>query len=315
MERAVQLSPQDALIQMLYAMHLLLTVQPGTLEAMEKAYRLDPLSPGPVFFYALTLGEFGRVLDAERVMASSLVTAAEQTDLDAATLYLQTQNFELAEQHLERAKAVWGADDPRVLANEYQLARARGDDALASSIEQELLRRMENESVLYDGFGSADSLKRRYQLAYQQRQFHFVGSVLRNKPPQFTDEEWQDLREKMNIAELGDTALPTLRTRTEAEANAVLARRVDLDPAVIDDYVGVYDAAGFVVEFSRRGAELWIEVPQLRYQGRTVAIAENQFELLDTKGYQFRFMEPGAHEYDLELTNGQIVTHYRRIDK
>jgi hypothetical protein len=228
-----------------------------------------------------------------------------------------TQDFDLAEQHLEKAKAVWGADDPRVLIIEYKLAAARGDVTLASSIEQELLRRMENESVHYDGFGSADSLKRRYQLAYQQRQFHFVQSVLGDKPPQFTDEEWQDLREKMNIAELGDTALPTLRTRTEAEANALVARRIELDPSIIDKYVGVYeiDTGGYILKFSINDAGLWLEDPQVVFEGKVIAIAENQFELLAAKGYFFRFLAPGVQDHDLAVTDGQVVTHYRRTDK
>jgi hypothetical protein len=258
----------------------------------------------------------GRQLDAERVMTSFLVTATEQPDLFASHIYLQAGNLDLAEQHLERAKLVWGVDDPFVMVDDYRLAMARGDDALASSIEQELLRKMENEYVIYNFWGSADSLKRRYELAYQQRQSHFVQSVLGTRPSRFSDEEWQDLRARMNIAELGDAALPTARSRTQREANALLARRVELDPSVIGRYVGVYEAAGFLpLAFTREGAELWVENPAVGFRGGTIAVAENQFELFDVKGIQYTFALRGTDEYDLEATNGQIVRHYRRVDR
>ncbi|MCZ6870331.1 MAG: TIR domain-containing protein [Gammaproteobacteria bacterium] len=126
LERAVRLSPQDGEIQSTYATYLRLTHQPGALDAMEKAYRLDPLSPEVAINYAVALLIGGRQLDAQRIMASFLVTAAEQrNDIAASTIYIVARNLDLAEQHLEKAKAVWGADHQRVMLVEYRLARAR----------------------------------------------------------------------------------------------------------------------------------------------------------------------------------------------
>jgi len=46
-----------------------------------------------------------------------------------------------------------------------------------------------------------------------------------------------------------------------------------------------------------------------------IAVSENQFELFEHKKYQFRFLERCTHEYDLEVTDGQMVYPYRRTDK
>jgi len=139
-----------------------------------------------------------------------------------------------------------------------------------------------------------------------------------NKPSQFTDEEWQDLRDKMNIGELGNTAfMSSPRSRTKEEESALLERRVELDSSVIDNYVGVYrsDTNPIILEIFRKGSELWVGDPQSGLQGKLIAVSEGKFERLDRKEYQFSFLERGAHEYDLEEIDGQIVYHYRRIDE
>jgi len=318
MKRAVRLSPQDAYIRMIYGWYLGHAHQPGWEEEIEKSYRLDPFNFNVVDFYIATIREIGRQRDAERIMESFLVTGGKIDDRFTTRIYISARNIELAEQHLERAKVIWGPDNPGVLKYEYQLAIIRGDDTLANSIEKELLRRMESELVSYWGWGSADSLKRRYQLAYQQRHLTFIYNVLMNKPSQFTDEEWQDLRDKMNIAELGDTALMSSpRSRTKEEESTLFERRIELDPSVIDNYVGVYrsDTNPSILEISRKDSELWVGYPQSGLQGKLIAVSEGKFERLDRKGYQFRFLELGSHEYDLEVTDGQLVEYYRRIDK
>jgi hypothetical protein len=265
--------------------------------------------------YADHLRSRGRQLDAERILESFLVTADEIDEIFATHTYIGTKNLELAEQHHERAKVIWGARHPLVMVNEYLLARNRGDDALADSIEDELLQRMESEYVNYI-FGDATSLKRRFQLAYQQRQPHFLQSILRSKPSYFTDEEWRDLRKKMNINELGDSALRSPTSRTKEEVNALLERRIELDQSVIDNYIGVYkiDPGLYTVKVFRKGTELWYEARINGWQDKMIAVAENQFELLNDKLRQIRFLERSPREYDLELTFGQVVSLWRHID-
>ncbi|MCZ6870330.1 MAG: hypothetical protein O7G84_12590 [Gammaproteobacteria bacterium] len=166
-------------------------------------------------------------------------------------------------------------------------------------------------------WGSPNIFRRQIQLALEQRQPALVDEALRAKPSQFTEEEWQDLRERMNIAELGDAPLPNSRSRTQAEANALLAKRIELSPSVIDDYVGVYKSVGFrPLEFFRKGEGLWVKNANdpVSPGGEAIAVAENQFELFPLKGYRYRFIERDAQEYDLEATDGQLVRYYRRID-
>jgi len=317
MKRGIQLSPQDSEINMIYGIYLGPTHQEGVIKQIEKAYRLDPFSPQVAMNYVLGLRATGRQLDAERVLESFLVTATNINELFATRIYLAAKNLEMAEQHLEKAKAVWGTDDPIVMVNEYQLAELRGDDPLMKSIEKELLRRMESEYVKYNFWGSADNVKRRYQLAYQQRQLGLIQHVLGYKPSQFTDEEWQDLREKMNIAELGDKALPYGNSRTKAEINALLERKIELDPSLMNQYVGVYkpDGSGSNLEISRKDGELSAVWSNDGIPHRMIAVAENQFELLDIKNDTLTFLEHIRNDYDLEEIDGQIVYHYRRIDK
>ena len=319
MERAVQLSPQNAHIRMIYARYLGSTNQPGFLEEVEKAYRLDPLSPDAIQEYASSLQGIGRQIDAQRIMESYMATAEEVNNVLLAWIYGQTRNWEMIEQQYEKIKAIWGADHSYAKRVEYGLAKSRGDATFSNSIEQELMRRMENEPIPFNGFGSAENLKRRYQLAYQQRQFYLSMFVLGNKPSQFTDKEWQNLRERMNIAELGDKSLPNIRSRTKAEANALLERQIELDPSVMDRYVGVYglhsSGFGYSREIYKKGAELWIESQAFGRPMKMIAVSENQFEVLERKEMQLRFFEPGTHEYDLEITDGQITDYCRRIDK
>jgi len=317
MERAVQLCPENAEILLAYAFYLGVTHQVGSMNEMEKTYRLDPFNQYVVLRYADGLSANGRQLDAQRIMESLMVTSQEANEFFTTGLYIRSGNLELAEQHHERAKEIWGTDHPRVMINEYRLAWLRGNDTLANSIEKELLQRMESEHVMYNWWGSADNLKRRYQLAYQQRQPHFVQSVLGNKPLQFTDEEWLDLREKMNISELGDEVLSSARPRTKEEEKALLEKRIKLDPSVIDQYVGRYKAyeLGLILEISKKDGELIAVWPhQAGIPHRLIAVTENQFELLDIKNDTLIFLEHNRNDYDLEEIDGQIVFHYRRIE-
>jgi len=320
MQRAVQLSPQDAEINMIYGRYLTFTHQPGAIEVLEKAYRLDPFNPEVVTMYTDSLSAYGRQIDAMQIMESYLVSSDEIDEFLATKIYIGTGNLELAEKHHERAKAIWGPKNPRVMVHEGQLARLRGDDSRSKSIEQELLRRMESEYVVYHSWGSADNLKRRLQLAYQQRQRVFVWTAFGNKPLPFSDEEWQDLRAKMNIAELGEEALTLTGTRTKAEKKALLERRVELDPSVLDKYAGVYAlvkgnvTTSIALEISRKAEELWLESPQSGNREIFIAISENTFESLDTKNVELRFVERGINDYDMESTRGQRIDHYRRIN-
>jgi len=317
MERAVQLSPQDAEIHMIYGLYLELTHQANVIGELEKGYRLDPFNMEVVNIYAQYLRVQGRQVDAQKIIESAMVTGKNVNDFYAIRIYLAAQNLELVWRLHERSKAIWGADYPWVMIIEYLLAMLRGDGSRANSVEQELLRRMESEFAYYPIWGGTDTLKRRFQLAYQQRQPYFVQSILYNKPYQFSDEEWQDLREKMNIAELGGKVLPSLRPRTETEENYLLERSIELDQYVTENYVGVYrsDTSPYNLRVFTEGSQLLYGVGGTGFQFKMIAVTENQFESLEIKDFQFRFLNDGSHGYDLELTDGQIITHWKRIEQ
>jgi hypothetical protein len=286
---------------------------------VERAYRLDPLSFQTVFPYTVHLQAIGRQLDAERAMATYLASGA-MPDLFTPFVYLRSGNLDQAEYYIEQAKAVWGADQPMVLIYESMLAGLKGDDATVKSIEQELLQRMESENVMYNFWGTPDTWKQRILLAYQQRQYHLVQHVLDPEPPpQFSDKEWQDLREKMNIAELQSLASrdTPARTRTAAEQDALLAGAFPVGPAVLNNYVGVYEAVeiAYTIEFFTRDGELWNRDHENGYEGQMIALTADQFELLDLKEYHFQFLDRSNLGYDMESKDGQVGIHWRRVDE
>jgi hypothetical protein len=178
---------------------------------------------------------------------------------------------------------------------------------------------MQSEYVMYNFWGTPNTFKRRVLLAYQQRQFHLVSLLRGPMPAQFSEQEWQDLKEKMNIAELDNLAprgAPS-RTRTAAEKDAVLAGAVPVDPAVLNKYVGVYEAVeiSYTIEFFIRDGKLWNRDHESGYEGQLIAHAVKQFELLDLKEYNFQFVDRGSHEYDMENKAGQVRFHWRRVDE
>ena len=141
-----------------------------------------------------------------------------------------------------------------------------------------------------------------------------MQATLGGKPPPFSDAEWQQLRQSMNIAELGDVP-PTHRTRSKEEIEVLLAKEVPLDASMLDSYTGAYQTERRTIGFSRKGEEMWLWVGR---QGgptvRVIAMGERRFEMLPQKGYTYEFIEPGAKEFDLESTDGQIVHHWRRVE-
>jgi TolB-like protein/Tfp pilus assembly protein PilF len=315
LRRAEQLAPHDAEVQALYTWHLGSIKHPWAAEASRRVYRLNPLSPAIVSDYAKSLQATGRQIDALNVMKRFLASrGAQEPSLQVTSLLVETRQYDLAVEHLESAKSVWGSDHPEVRILEYRLAMAKGDQALARSIEQELLLKMETEYVNPFMWGSRDSLVARYRTGYQQRETQLVYGALGGKPAPFSNAEWQQLKQSMNIDELGDVP-PTHRTRSKEEREVLLAKEVPLDTSMLDSYAGAYQTERRTIGFSRKGEEMWLWVGR---QGgptvRVIAMGERRFEMLPQKGYTYEFIEPGAKEFDLESTDGQIVHHWRRVE-
>ncbi|MEE9280682.1 MAG: hypothetical protein V3V67_10950 [Myxococcota bacterium] len=92
----------------------------------------------------------------------------------------------------------------------------------------------------------------------------------------------------------------------------ILRGGVNLDPAIIDEYVGRYEARGSTsLVFERQGRELWLTTDN-GDRLRVVPTTDNEFELLLSKGYHYTFATDGSGS--LDATDGPIVRHYQRVE-
>ncbi len=92
----------------------------------------------------------------------------------------------------------------------------------------------------------------------------------------------------------------------------ILRGGVNLDPAIIDEYIGRYEARGFTsLVFERRGRQLWLTNDN-GDRLRVVPTADNEFELPLSKGYRYTFATDGSGS--LDATDGPIVRHYQRME-
>ena len=141
--------------------------------------------------------------------------------------------------------------------------------------------------------------------------------ILESKSSLLADEEWLDLKERMNVPNYSDAASPNLRWRTRGDVRALLEESIELEPSVLDRYTGVYcrDDMPVAPEVSRQGMELWYEIRSVGIRRKMIPVSEDTFELLEIRDFRLRFPERGTQEYDLEVTNQKIVSYYRRVSR
>ena len=141
--------------------------------------------------------------------------------------------------------------------------------------------------------------------------------ILGSQSSLFADEEWLDLKERMNVPNLSDAASANLRWRTREEVSALLGESIELESSVLDRYIGVYcrDDMPVAPEISRQGMELWYEIRSVGIRRKMIPVSEDTFELLEIRDLQLRFPESGTQEYDLEVTNQQVGSYYRRVGR
>ncbi len=114
------------------------------------------------------------------------------------------QEFDSAERYLETAKSIAGPEHPFIRTLELMLAQLRWDIDTAEAIGKEFVQRSEKEYVPFfpTPWNDEDTVKM-LRRSVQQNQWSAMQFLLQpNKPNQFTDVEWQALRDAMNIAEL-----------------------------------------------------------------------------------------------------------------
>ncbi|HIG43849.1 MAG: hypothetical protein ABGY96_25095 [bacterium] len=210
-----------------------------------------------------------------------------------------------------------GEHSQHALMLDYMLTSGSGDDRHARQIEQKLLAKMETEYVTFYFWGQGEIIKRKYELAYEQRQYGFIQRVRGARPPQFSEEEWQTLRRNMNFEQLGNVSNTNIfLQRTPAEIKALGADQVDIDLSVLENYVGIYDGEGFgKLRFYVVEGNLWIEsmtsVLPVRHF-KTIALDQNKFELENLKGFSYVFVD--AQDYDMISVSGQITRYYKKVE-
>ncbi|HIL96395.1 MAG TPA: hypothetical protein EYG51_10815 [Pseudomonadales bacterium] len=313
MEQAYQLNPQNAQVLRILSDHLAFTSKPESIAMIEQAYRLDPLSPDVVLAYADALRVSGRQRDAQQLIEGFMATGSGGLDTrQASFFFLQAGDLDLAQQYQTKSQLIWGVDDSLVLQNEYMLVGRQGNEARAKEIETILLERMEHELVIYNYWGSTDTIKRRFDLAYAQRQPHFIQSVRASDPASgFSEDEWRELRGKMNVHALGDIGLLPFRQRTDNVIDNLLTHPVEVDVSSLDKFVGTYESSGFTtLTFEVKEGDLWISTSEVSSL-RTVAISSSRFELLEFTGFNYYFVTDPNH--DLVAMDGQITRYYKRV--
>ena len=314
MKKAVELAPLDSKVLHFYAQHLLFTGKPGAMELTEKAYRLDPLSFEIMTFYTALLLDAGRQQDSQRVLEAyeGWVNPAS-----AAVTYIRAGNLKLARQKLEETRILWGEHSQHALMLDYMLTSVSGDDRRARQIEQKLLAKMETEYVTFYFWGKGEIIKRKYELAYEQRQYGLIQRVRGARPPQISEEEWQTLRRNMNFEQLGNVSNTNIfLARSPAEIETLRANQIDVDLSVLKNYVGIYDAEGFgKLRFYVKEENLWMEsltsMLTVRHY-KTIALDQNNFELENLKGFSYVFVD--AQDYDMISVSGQITRYYKKVE-
>ena len=101
-------------------------------------------------------------------------------------------------------------------------------------------------------------------------------------------------------------------SRARADMEALQAQTV-VDTSVMDTYTGIYDETKGLntLKFDVVYGNLCVGVPDADYLTKTIALGHNRFELEESDGYVFTFVDGVDH--DLIAGDGQVTRYYQRI--
>jgi TolB-like protein/tetratricopeptide (TPR) repeat protein len=319
MEQALTINPQNAEMTALYGIYLFWCQQPRASLFMERALRLDPLSPIVATTTAIIAMFTGRQMDALKIMEPLLENQIDNylSYIGAAAFYFTLQKFDDGERLLERARTFVDDRHPSILAYKQQAALGRGNQELAANIGSELLERSETEYIPYLGrtLWVEDQVVLIFNRIIEQGQLYFiVSSLLQPKPSQFSDNEWKTLIGNVNLSELIETRERGAgRLRSPKERKIVSEEKISLDSQQLNDFRGTYEALYHGRLFiSVKDGHLHLSHSIYDVEGELIPVADTRFKLMNLNiECEFRFTDDSL---SCLYHDGQSDVEYLQVD-
>ncbi len=316
MERALEMSPQDSEMLTIMGMILDSTRQPNSGEYLERAYRLDPLSIAAIY-YAIHLFTHARQPDAEKILLPLLVNNQNNyfVSLWVGFTFLLQDKFDIADRHLENSREFLREENNPLRIAAFWRARLEGDEQAAARIGQDLLERARKERVpfILAPWSPADIVEI-FDLLCEWDDIVLVGQLFQERPEPFTHEQWESLRERMNMAELLDTTVGGMfRVRDDDEKAELLQKQIEVTRDTLEAITGTYRGAYDLV-FSIRDETLWLKCSIYGMEGPLVATEDNHYELVvEAIGFEFDFDD---HNVPLgcRLFQGTVTREFTRVE-
>lgn len=303
MEQSLALSPNNGPLLSAYGWILLNTRQENAVDVVERAYRLNPLDPRVILARAGMLVKQGKVMDAATLANAGVLNNQEGYGANyvSSILNIAVGRLELAQTQLDKAALVVGEDYPSLVIPNAMMAANRDADFESQNWSERILQQAQTHRVpflLVIWPWQGEQLEQAWDIALSQRDPEVMMFLFSPKPLTMSDDYWQHVRQVTRADQVSVGELTGLFDRSENEQKVLMARVIELDPAVLARYVGKYQRTdrdqAFDIVFSQSDGGLRNQLNE-----EWLPIGEQRFTLLH-----------GDVELEFTLEQGE-VTGYR----